>query len=67
VVIRRTVEARIGSWKVAAVLGGLEHGSRGIAIVRSRYQATTNEGIRAGKDLACVIVICKMWRSAMAL
>jgi hypothetical protein len=31
------------SWKAAAVQGGLEHGSRGIAIVRSRYQETFSE------------------------
>jgi hypothetical protein len=31
------------SWKGVAVQRGLEPGSRGIAIVRSRYQATTSE------------------------
>jgi hypothetical protein len=33
-----------GSWKVAANQRQLEPGSRGIAIVRSRCQATTSEG-----------------------
>jgi hypothetical protein len=31
-------ESRKGYWKGAAVQGGLEHGSRGIVIVRNRYQ-----------------------------
>jgi hypothetical protein len=35
--------ARVVSWKGAAIQRGLEHGSTGIAIVRSRYQATTSE------------------------
>jgi hypothetical protein len=34
-------------WKGAAVQRGLEHGSRGIAIVRNRYRVTTSE------DTAC--------------
>jgi hypothetical protein len=42
-IIRKTIEAGMGSWKGAAVHGGLEHGSRGIAIVRSRYQETYSE------------------------
>jgi hypothetical protein len=31
------------NWKGAAVQRGLEPGRRGIAIVRSRYQATTSQ------------------------
>jgi hypothetical protein len=42
-IIRRTIEARVHSWKGAAVQRELEHGSRGIVIVISRYQATTSE------------------------
>jgi hypothetical protein len=34
---------------------GLEHGSRGIAIVGS-----VTRQLRAGKDLACVTMICKV-------
>jgi hypothetical protein len=40
-VIRRT-GARIGNWKGVAVQTGLDPGSRGTAIVRSRYQVTTS-------------------------
>jgi hypothetical protein len=60
-----------GSWKGAAVQGGLEPGSRGTAIVRSRYQATTSEDIAGWErhsvccndfikcgDSSSVIVIC---------
>jgi hypothetical protein len=61
------LEQETRSWKGAAVQTGLEPGSRGIAIVRSRYQATTSEDTVAWKrqrDFAkCVncdsgIVIC---------
>jgi hypothetical protein len=41
----RTIEARIGSWKRAAVQRELDPGSRGIAIVRSHYQETSSENI----------------------
>jgi hypothetical protein len=37
--VREYVRKR-GSWKGAAIQRGLEHGSRRIAIVRSRCQAT---------------------------
>jgi hypothetical protein len=40
-VIKRTTEARRGSWKETAVQRGLEHG-RGIAIVRRSYQETSS-------------------------
>jgi hypothetical protein len=43
----------------AAIQKGLEPGSRGIAIVRSRYQATTGED-NAGWKSACALVICKV-------
>jgi hypothetical protein len=48
----RTTEARIVQLE-AAVQRGLEPGSRGLAIVRSRYQATTTENT-AGSDLGCM-------------
>jgi hypothetical protein len=38
-----TSVARISSWKRVVIQRGLEHRSRGIAIVRSRYEATTGE------------------------
>jgi hypothetical protein len=41
--IKRTTGARIRSWKGDAFGRGLEQGSRGIAIIRYRYQATTGE------------------------
>jgi hypothetical protein len=40
------------SWKGAAVQRGLKHGSREIAIVRSRYQATTSEDTAGWKRLS---------------
>jgi hypothetical protein len=52
------------SWNGAAVQRGLGPGSRGITIVRSRYQATTREDIAGWKRLS---VICKVWKLAMAL
>jgi hypothetical protein len=40
-----------GSWKEDAVQRGLEPGSRGLAIVRSLYQATTSEDTAGWKRL----------------
>jgi hypothetical protein len=40
------------SLKGAAIQRGLEHGSRGIAIVRSRYQATASEDTAGWKRLS---------------
>jgi hypothetical protein len=37
------------------------------AIIRSRYQVTTSEDTVGWKDLTCAVVICKMWKSALAL
>jgi hypothetical protein len=36
-------DRRRDSWKGAAVQRGLEHGCRGMASVKSRYQSTTSE------------------------
>jgi hypothetical protein len=52
-VIRRTTGARKASLKGAAVQRGLEHGSRGIAIVRSRCTQLLMNILRAVKDLTC--------------
>jgi hypothetical protein len=38
-----------------------------ITTVRSRYQGTTGEDTADCKDLACALVIFKVWRSAMGL
>jgi hypothetical protein len=44
-------------WKGAAIQRGLELGSRGIAIVRRRYQAITSENTAGWKRLSvCVCV-----------
>jgi hypothetical protein len=59
-----SVVKKADSWKGAAVQRGVESGRRVIVIVRSRYQTKT---LRAGKDLACILVICKLWKLAMAL
>jgi hypothetical protein len=63
---REAVKERF-SWKGAAVRKGIEPGSRGIAVVRSRHQATTIEDTAVWKNLARVLVKCKVWRSEMAL
>jgi hypothetical protein len=47
------------SWMGAAVERGHETGSRGITIVKRRYQATTSED-SAGW-------FCEVWKSAIAL
>jgi hypothetical protein len=64
VVTRRTIEARILSWKGAAVQRGLEPGSTEIAIVRSSYQETSSEDNAGWERLS---MVCKMWKSATAL
>jgi hypothetical protein len=46
---------------------GLEHRSKGIAIVRSRYQEMFCATLRGGKDLVFAAVICELWRSAVTL
>jgi hypothetical protein len=56
--VRASVKKR-RSWKGAAVQRGLEPGSRGIAIVRSRYQETSSEDTEGWKRLS---VIFKAWK-----
>jgi hypothetical protein len=46
---------------------GLEPGSRGIGIVKAVTRKRLVKTLRAGKDLACALVICKVWSLAMAL
>jgi hypothetical protein len=59
--------ARMLSWKRAAIQRGSESGSRGIAIVRSRYQKMIRGDCNGLRTLIRVIVICKVWGSAMVL
>jgi hypothetical protein len=47
--VRESVKKR-GSWKGAAVQRGLEHGSRGIAIVGAVTKQLLVETLRARKD-----------------
>jgi hypothetical protein len=47
----------MGSWKGATIWRGLEHGSRGISIVRSRYQATTSKVSAGWNNLASVFKV----------
>jgi hypothetical protein len=56
------VSCNKGSWKGAAVQRGLEHGSKRIFIVRSRFQETSSED---AVDVTYSVAICKMWKSAM--
>jgi hypothetical protein len=46
------VRCNRGSWKGSAVQSGLEPESRSLAVVRSRYQATTSEDIAGLKRLS---------------
>jgi hypothetical protein len=64
--VRKSAKKRI-NLKGAAVQTGLEHGSRGIAIVKNRCQETTSEDSTGCKNVACALVICKEWKLAMAL
>jgi hypothetical protein len=52
------------SWKGASVHRGLEHGSRGIATVGSRHQATTGEDTAGWKRLVNCgnQILCKLHR-----
>jgi hypothetical protein len=52
------------SWKWAAIHRGIEHG---IAIVGAVTRKLPVKKLRAGKDLACALVVCKMCKWAMAL
>jgi hypothetical protein len=54
------VSSSRGSWKEAVVQRGLEHGSRGIATVSSRYQETFSEATAGWKNLACALVNYKL-------
>jgi hypothetical protein len=55
------------SWKRAADQRGLGHGSRRIAIVRSRYQETSRKDTAGWKNMAFAGVICKVWELAIVL
>jgi hypothetical protein len=60
VVIRRTIEARIWSWKGTAVQTGLEPSSAEIVIVRSSYKETSSEDAAGWERLG---VILKAWKA----
>jgi hypothetical protein len=51
-VIRRTTEQEYFSWNGVAVQKGIESGSRGLVIVKSRYQETTSEDPAGWKRLS---------------
>jgi hypothetical protein len=54
--------------KGAAIQRGLEPGSRRIATVRSRYQATTSEDTAGWERLSvCASDLLNVWKSALAL
>jgi hypothetical protein len=42
-------------WKGAAIQRGLDPGSRGLAIVRSRYQANTSEDTAGWKRFSAIL------------
>jgi hypothetical protein len=51
----------------AAIQRGLKHGSRGIAIVGAITRQLLVKTLWARKDLACALVICKVWKLVKAL
>jgi hypothetical protein len=55
------------SFKGSAVQIGLEHRSRGIAIVKAVTRKRLVKTLHAGKHLAYAVVICKVWNSAIIL
>jgi hypothetical protein len=54
------------SWMGATIQRGPEHRSRGIAIVGAVTRQLLVKTLQAGRDLACGVVNCKVWRLAMA-
>jgi hypothetical protein len=52
--VRESVKKKV-SWKGATVQRGLEPRSRGLAIVRSRYQATTSEDTAGWKTVSVIL------------
>jgi hypothetical protein len=50
--VKQTPAWEVMSSKEATIQGGLEHGSRGTAIARSHYQATTSEGTAGWERLS---------------
>jgi hypothetical protein len=48
------------SWKGAAIHRELQHGSKGIVSVRSRYLARTSEDITNWEYLVCAAMICRV-------
>jgi hypothetical protein len=67
VVISRTKFRAQFSWKAAAIQREPEHGRRGTAIVGAITRKLLVKTLQAGKDLACALVICKVWKLVMAL
>jgi hypothetical protein len=64
---RNITHSKRDSWKGAAVQKGLQHGSRGIAIVKAVIRKRLANILQAGKDLACAAVIFKVWKTATVL
>jgi hypothetical protein len=53
--------------KGAAIQRGLKSGSRGIATVKAVTRQILVKALEAGKDLACALVIFKMWKLSIEL
>jgi hypothetical protein len=51
----------------AAIQRVPEHESREIAIVKAVTRQLQVKTLQAGKDLACALVICEVWKLTMAL
>jgi hypothetical protein len=49
------VSCNRGSWKGAAIQKGLGSGIRGVAFVRSRYEATTGEDTAGWKRFTLIL------------
>jgi hypothetical protein len=55
------VSCNKGSWKGAAVQKELEQESRGIAMLEAVTRKRLVKTLQAVKDLACALVIYKVW------
>jgi hypothetical protein len=54
------VDVYVVAQKGATIQGGLEYGIRGISIVGAVTRQLLVKTLQAGKDLVCVVVICKV-------
>jgi hypothetical protein len=64
--VRESVKKRF-SWKGAAIQKGLERGSRRTSTVKAVTRERLVKTQQAGNGKAGAVLICKVWRLAVAL